>query len=113
MTNNMKIKTGDTIRVWRGKDRGKTGKVEAVFPKTRQVVVGGVNVYKKHVKSREGQKGGIIEVTKPIRAAHVRVVCSACNRPTRVGYQGSKGNKERICKKCGVSLEKKQEKKKK
>lgn len=100
----MKVKPGDTIQVWRGKDRGKTGKVGKVFPKTGKVVVGGINVVKKHVKPRQGQKGGIIEMTKPMLAAHVRVVCSACNRPTRVGYQISQGNKERVCKKCGVSL---------
>ena len=99
-----RIKKGDKVFVLSGKDRGKTGKVEKVFPKVGRILVAGVNVVKKHVKPRQGQKGGIVEVTKSMLAAHVRVVCSACNRPTRVGYQMSQGNKERVCKKCGVSL---------
>jgi len=108
----MKLKKGDTVIIRRGKDKGKTGKVEKVFPKLGKLVVNGVNVYKKHVKPREGQKGGIIEITKPLPAAHTQIVCSACNKPTRVGYQVTKTSKERICKKCGVGLDTKKGKKK-
>lgn len=107
----MKIKTGDTVSIWRGKDHGKTGKVEKIFPKTGRVRVSGVNVYKKHVKPRQGQKGGIVEIAKPLAAAHLRVVCPACNKPTRIGYQGTGAAKERVCKKCGVSFAKKSAKK--
>jgi large subunit ribosomal protein L24 len=107
----MKIKTGDTVLIGRGKDHGKTGKVEKVFPKIERVLVEGMNVSKKHLKPRQGQKGGIIEIAKPLVAAHLRVVCPACNKPTRVGYQGTGAAKERVCKKCGVSLDKKSAKK--
>ena len=57
----MKIKKGDTVKVLSGNDKGKTGEVIEVIPKTEKVIVKGVNVRKKHVKPRkQGEKGGII-----------------------------------------------------
>jgi len=107
----MKIHKDDTVKITAGKDKGKTGKVEKVFPRTKhsavpgkisKVLVGGVNLYKKHLKSRgEGKPGGIIEITKPIPVANVVLVCPKCQQPTRVGYQLDKqGKKHRFCKKC-------------
>jgi len=102
----MKIKKGDTVKIIRGKDQGKTGPVEKVFPQKGKVLVGGVNVYKKHLKPRQGQRGGIIELTKPLLISNLKLVCPTCHKPTRVGYQLGKLSKERICKKCGTGLDK-------
>lgn len=103
----MKIKKGDKVKVLRGKDKGKTGKVEKVYSKSGRVLVAGVNMYKKHVKPRQGQPGGIVEITKPLEAFKLMAVCPSCGKSVRVGYQLNGGVKERICKKCGVSMDKK------
>ena len=97
----MKLKKGDQIIVTVGKDKGKKGKVEKVFPKDGAVVVPGVNIVKKHEKKRDEQHpGGIIEFVKPITMGKIALICPKCGKPTRVGYRIIKNEKERICKKC-------------
>lgn len=97
----MKLKKGDTVTVIKGKDKGKTEKIEKVFSKENKVLVTGINQFKKHVKGRAaGQKSEIATITKPISIANVKLVCPKCKKLTRVGYLIEKGIKERICKKC-------------
>jgi large subunit ribosomal protein L24 len=101
----MKIRKGDKVRVIKGKDRGREGTVERTLPKERKVVVSGLNIYKKAVRpQKQGQKGGIVEITKPLPVENVMLLCSKCSEPTRVGYQIEKGEKSRICKKCQRKL---------
>ena len=101
----MKIKKGDTVEVLSGTDKGKTGEVLEVMPKLQKVVVKGVNIRKKHVKpKKQGEEGGIISVECPIDSSKANVVCSKCGKATRVGYSEEKGEKIRICKKCGAKL---------
>ncbi len=70
--NTLHIKKGDTVVVLAGNDKGKSGKVTKVFPKTSQVLVDGVGMRKKHAKPRrEGQKGQIIEKQFPINSSNV------------------------------------------
>ena len=58
----MRVKREDTVVVIAGKDKGKTGKVVKVFPKTNKVIVEGVNLVKKHVKPDNANKtGGIMQ----------------------------------------------------
>lgn len=97
----MKLKLGDTIKVTLGKDRGRTGTIEKILPKKNAVIVKGINVYKKHLKSQGQDKpGGIIDITKPLSLAKVSLICPQCKAPTRVGYQGTGRQKIRVCKKC-------------
>jgi large subunit ribosomal protein L24 len=99
----VKFKKGDSVLVTIGKDRGKRGKIEKIFPKKDTVLVTGVNLYKRHLKSRgQNKQGGIIDITKPLSVAKIALVCPKCNQPTRIGYQlEEKGNsKSRICLKC-------------
>lgn len=104
----MKLKKGDSVIVLKGKDKGRKGKIEKVFPKTGQILIPGINVYKKHARKRsEKEPGGIIEVIKPLPVANVAFVCPKCGKPTRIGYQISKKktpsdevSKRRICRKC-------------
>lgn len=104
-----KIKKGDTVLVIKGKDRGKTGKVEKIIPKTRKLIVSGVNIYKKHLRpSRKNPHGGIISFPLPIYVSKVMVICSACNKPTRVGFKLVGTEKIRICSVCHQGLEKKE-----
>ncbi len=101
----MKIKKGDNVQVLSGNDKGKTGEVLEVSPKTNKVIVKGVNVRKKHVKARkQGDESGIISVECAIPVAKVNVVCPKCGKVTKVGYSIEKDKKERICKKCGAKL---------
>ncbi len=97
----MKIKKGDLVLIIRGKDKGRSGKVIKVLPKENKVVVEGLNLVKKHVKpKREGEKGKIIEIERPIYVSNVKLICPHCSKPTRVGYKFEGEEKYRFCKKC-------------
>lgn len=70
-----KIKKGDTVKVIAGDDKGKTGVVKAVMPKTHQVIVEGVKIAKKAVKpSEKYQNGGFIAKEMPIDISNVAKV---------------------------------------
>ena len=97
----MKIKKGDKVKIILGKDRGREGQVEKVFPKSRKVLVAGLNVYKKHVRpKKEGEKGGVVEISRPLLISKVALICPKCGQTTWVGYQISGEEKLRICRKC-------------
>jgi large subunit ribosomal protein L24 len=101
----MKIIRGDNVLITAGKDKGKSGKVERVFPTASKVIVAGVNLYKKNLRSRRGvAQTGIVDIVKPISVASVQVICPKCNLPTRVGWEVSGKDKFRICKKCKQRL---------
>ena len=101
----MKYKKGDTIIVTVGKDKGKKGKIEELFPKLDAIVVPGINVFKRHMKQRdEKHPSGIIDRIKPIRVSKTALVCPACGKVTRIGSLVAKNEKVRICKKCGKKV---------
>lgn len=103
----MTIKSGDSVVVIAGKDKGKTGKVTAVYAEENKVLVENVNIVSKHQKPRSQQdKGGIFKRPAPIEASNVMVVCPVCGKATRVGHKEVDGKKFRACKKCGASLDK-------
>jgi large subunit ribosomal protein L24 len=97
----MRLHKGDRVRVLRGKDRGATGEIIRVLPKSGRVIVDGVNRVKKHQKAtRATMQGGIIDKDMPISASAVALICGSCG-PSRVGYRvDENGVKTRICKKC-------------
>ena len=104
----LKIRRGDQVRVMTGKDRGKEGKILAVFPTKERVIVENVNIVKRHMKlraarGRSGQEGGIIQKEAPLHVSNVQIVCPSCG-PTRVGYEVKDGSKTRVCRKCGGEL---------
>ena len=100
------VKTGDTVIVISGKDKGKKGKIMAVSPKEGKVIVEKVNMVSKHVKPRRmGEAGGIIKAEGAMYASKVQVICPRCKQPTRVGHKiYEDGTKSRICAKCGEAL---------
>ncbi len=70
--NTLHVKKGDTVVVRSGEDKGKSGKVMEVFPKTGLVLVEGVGMHKKHARPRrQGQRGQIIDKQRPIAASKV------------------------------------------
>ncbi len=106
MNKQVHVKTGDTVIILNGKERGKQGKVMAVSPKEGKVIVEGRNMVSKHVKPRKmGDQGGIVKAEGAIYACKVQIVCPRCGKPTRVAHKiYEDGTKERICTKCGESL---------
>ena len=97
-----RIKKNDTVVILSGKDTGKSGKVLALLPARQRAIVEGVNLIKKHAKrTREDQKGGIIQKEASIHTSNLALFCKGCNRPTKLGYNILKdGTKTRFCKRC-------------
>lgn len=101
----MKIKKDDNVIIISGKDKGKEGKVLVSIPAERKVVVEGVNIAKKHFKSRfKGQKSEIIEKSMPIDVSNVALLDPKEKKPTRIGYEIKDGKKVRIAKKSGQEV---------
>src|SRR3989344_3294283 len=101
----MNIKKGDNIIVISGSDKGKTGKVVASFPAVGKVVIEGVNVKKKHQrKTKENQKGQMVEKALPINVSKVMVVDSGTGRGVRVGHKDIGGKKVRVAVKTGKEI---------
>ena len=102
----MKIKINDKVKVNSGKDAGKTGKVIQAFPKDERVVIEGVNIMKKSLKSRkQGEKGQVRELAGPLHVSKVSLICPKCNLETRVGYKIDAKDKKRVCRKCKEVIE--------
>ena len=104
--NKVHVKTGDTVVVLSGKDKGKQGAVLAVSPKEGKVIVEKVNMVTKHVKPRRmGEPGGIVKAEGAMYASKVQIVCPRCKKPTRISHKlFEDGSKARICKKCGEEI---------
>jgi len=100
----MKLKKGDNVMVLSGNNKGKTGEVLEVIPKTEKIVVKGINIRKKHVKAAPNREGGIQELEFPIHSSIVNLVCPKCGKATRIGYVVENDKKFRICKKCGAKI---------
>jgi large subunit ribosomal protein L24 len=97
---------GDTVRVVRGDDKGKDGKVLRVYPKTGRVTVDGVNVVKRHRKARNPEEqSGIVNFPAPIQASNVMLIDPKSGAPTRTRVRlDDDGTKERISVKSGDAI---------
>ncbi|OGD85734.1 50S ribosomal protein L24 [Candidatus Curtissbacteria bacterium RBG_16_39_7] len=101
----LKLKKGDEVEVLIGKDKGRRGKIERVFPTQGRLIVGGINIYKRHKKARGVRNpGGIVDVARPLVISKVELVCPHCSKKTRVGIKQADGKKQRFCKKCKGEL---------
>ncbi len=103
----MKIRKGDSVQVTSGKDKGKKGTVLTVLAKSEQVIVEGVNIAKKHQKSkRTRSQGQIIEKSMPVHVSNVALLEG--DKPVRVGYvfegEGDKRKKVRVARPSGKKL---------
>ena len=101
----MKLKTGDNAIVIAGKDKGRKGKIEKIFPKEGRVVVEGINMRKKNIRpKRSGEKGQQIEIAAPLNVSNLKLVCPKCSKGVRTGVLIEDGKKFRICKKCQAKV---------
>jgi len=97
----MKILKGDKVEIIIGKDKGRSGEVVKTSPKHETIVIQGLNLFKKHLKPTQNQKGGIIEKERSIKASKTMLICPNCGKKIRVAYQIAKnGDKSRFCRKC-------------
>lgn len=100
------VKKNDTVIVISGKDKGKTGEVLKVSPKTGKVLVQGVNIVKKHQKANKAQmESAIVEKEAAINSSKVMLYCTKCKNATRISNKIlDDGTKVRVCKKCGETF---------
>jgi large subunit ribosomal protein L24 len=107
MASRLKIRRDDQVVVISGKDRGKTGKVLRVEPKTERVFVEGLNIVKRHSKPRPGSTdpGGVVEKEGPIHISNVMLLDPQDNKPTRVGISREDGKRFRVARKTGKRLD--------
>lgn len=103
----MTLKKGDSVVVICGKDKGKSGTILQVMPEQNKVLVDGVNIVKRATKAKNAQeKSGIVSKPAPIDASNVMIVCPSCKKATKVAHGVVDGKKVRVCKKCGLTLDK-------
>lgn len=97
---------GDRVRVVRGNDKGKEGKVLRVYAKTGRVMVEGVNIVKKHRKARRAEEQSqIMEMPAPVHASNVMLLDPKSGEPTRVRARvDADGTKERLSVKSGDAI---------
>lgn len=90
-----KIRKGDKVIAIAGNNRGKTGTVLSCSGE--KVLVQGLNVRKKHVKpSQQNQRGGIVEMEKPIHVSNLKV-CTADETPVKLKVRATeKGERHLI-----------------
>jgi large subunit ribosomal protein L24 len=100
------VATGDTVRVVRGDDKGQTGKILRVYPKTGRVTVEGVNIVKRHRKARRAEEqSGIVDFPAPIHASNVMLLDPKSGKPTRTKRKiDDDGTKERIAVKSDEAI---------
>lgn len=109
----LKFKVGDKVKILAGKDKGQEGEIEKILSDKMMALVPGVNMYKKHVKGFQGQKGGIYDIPRPLSFAKIALVCPNCKKVTRVGFKIVGEEKLRVCKKCSREITKEAKTKKK
>jgi len=102
----LRITKGDTVRVLRGDDKGREGKVLHVYPKTGRITVDGVNIVKKHRKARRAEEQSqILSQPAPIHHSNVMLIDPKSGKPTRVHMRiDADGTKERMSAKSGDAI---------
>jgi large subunit ribosomal protein L24 len=108
----MRIRRDDTVRIIKGKDRGKTGRVLRTDPKNDKVFVEGANIIKRHMRprtlrdtQRAQELGGIVEKEGPIHISNVMLIDPDSGEPTRVQVTRDDGRRKRVAKKSGKEID--------
>lgn len=103
----MKIQKNDNVIIIAGKEKGKKGKVRKSLPGKECIIVEGLNMIKRHSKTKgKTRQAGIIELEGPIHVSNVMVICSKCNKPVKVGVKTiDDGKKVRYCRNCSEIID--------
>ena len=101
------VKKDDIVQVVSGKEKGKKGKVLALFPESGKVTIEKLNMLKRHMKSDgKSQQAGILEKEGPIHLSNLLVVCDKCGKGVRVKRKKLEdGKRVRVCRKCGEVID--------
>jgi large subunit ribosomal protein L24 len=101
------IRRGDTIVVISGKEKGKRGKVLLVSGRRNRAIVEALNMITRHERpSQRSPQGGLMQKEAPIHTSNLMVICTKCDKPTRVGTRVlDDGTKVRVCKKCSEIID--------
>ena len=100
----LKIKTGDTVKVIAGDQKGKEGKVVRVFIEKNRAIVEGVNLVSKHTKpSAQSPQGGIVKKEASLDVSNLMLLVRWSLLP-RVGYKLEDGKKVRFSKKSDKAI---------
>lgn len=100
------IKKGDQVKITCGKEKGKVGKVLAVYNKRERVLIEKLNMVKRHRKpTQQFKQGGIVEKESPIHWSNVMVMCGKCNKAVKVRRKMIDKKSSRVCAKCGELLD--------
>jgi large subunit ribosomal protein L24 len=103
----MQIKKNDNVLVTAGKEKGKRGRVIAVYPRENRVLIEKLNMIKRHTRpNQQLRQGGIVEKENAISAANVKLICAKCDKPTSIARKAQgDGTRVRVCKACDATLE--------
>ena len=103
----MQIKKNDNVLVPAGKEKGKRGRVIAVYPRENRVLIEKLNMIKRHTRpNQQLRQGGIVEKENAISAANVKLICAKCDKPTSIARKAQgDGTRVRVCKACDATLE--------
>ena len=98
-----KLRKGDKVVVLAGKDKGKTGEITSVDPKSGKAIVDGVNVAIRHMKQSQDSQGGRTPKAMPIQLSNLAIV-DANGKATRIGFRMDGDNKVRFAKTTGDAI---------
>jgi large subunit ribosomal protein L24 len=101
-----RIRKGDRVQVIAGNDRGKIGRVLAVYPERDRLMVEHVHMVKRHQRAtQQMREPGIVEREGTVHISNVMPICPECDEPTRIAFTIVDGRKMRRCKRCGEIFE--------
>jgi large subunit ribosomal protein L24 len=107
------VTKGDTVRVMRGEEAGKEGKIIRVYTKTGRVTIEGINLVKRHRKARRAEEQSqIMEMAAPMHHSNVMLLDPKSGQPTRIkrrtaaegDAKARRRSKERIAVKSGEAI---------
>ncbi len=98
-----KLRKGDNVVVISGKDKGVTGEIKSIDPKSGKAIVDGVKMAVRHVKQSQATQGGRTPKAMPIDLSNLAIV-DANGKATRVGFRMDGDNKVRFAKTTGDAI---------
>jgi large subunit ribosomal protein L24 len=103
----LNLKKDDIVQIIAGREKGKKGKVLALYASENRLTVEKLNMYKRHMKSDgKSQQGGIVEKEGKLNISNVLLVCDKCGKGVRIKRKKLEdGKRVRICAKCGDVME--------
>lgn len=100
------IKKNDLVELNTGEEKERRGRVLEIYPEKAQVIIEGINLVKKHQRTRSQTKpSGIVTVPAPIHVSNLVLICPKCGKKTKVKRERIEKRRVRICKECGEIIE--------